>query len=53
MQRKSSRGFLIVIVLVAFAAGAGCDKLKARDRLNKGVNAYKNGQFDEAIEDFK
>ena len=31
----------------------GCDKLKARDKLNKGVNAYKDGQFDRAIEDFK
>src|SRR6266550_3702485 len=30
-----------------------CHKLKARDLLNKGVNAFKNGQYDEAIEDFK
>ena len=37
----------------AVAAGAGCDKLRARDKLNKGVKAYKNAQFDLAIEDFK
>ena len=38
--------FLLVIVAAAVAAGAGCDKLRARDKLNKGVNAYKNAQFD-------
>jgi tetratricopeptide (TPR) repeat protein len=32
---------------------AGCDKLKARDLLNKGVAAFKNGQYDTAVEDFK
>ena len=47
---------IALIVLMAFSA-AGCanviDKLKARDALNKGVGAYKNAQFDEAIERFK
>ena len=32
---------------------AGCDKLKARDLLNKGVAAFKNGKYDDSIEDFK
>jgi tetratricopeptide (TPR) repeat protein len=32
---------------------SGCNKLKARDLLNKGVAAFKNGHSDEAIEDFK
>jgi tetratricopeptide (TPR) repeat protein len=32
---------------------SGCNKLKARDLLNKGVNAFKAGQSDAAIEDFK
>lgn len=37
-----------------FAAGfSGCNKLKARDLLNKGVGAFKNGQYDAAVEDFK
>jgi len=53
MQRKPHVLFLSVIVLAALAAGAGCDKLRARDKLNKGVAAYKNAQFDVAIEDFK
>ena len=39
--------------LLALAVGAaGCSKLKARDLLNKGVTAFKNGQSDAAIEDF-
>jgi len=53
MQGKPHIWFLVAVVLAALAAGAGCDKLRARDRLNKGVNAYKSGQFDQAIEDFK
>jgi tetratricopeptide (TPR) repeat protein len=43
----------VLFLVVALAFVAGCDKLKARDRLNKGVQAYKGGQFDAAIEDFK
>jgi len=53
MQRKPHVLFLSAIILAALAAGVGCDKLRARDKLNKGVQAYKNGQFDTAIEDFK
>jgi tetratricopeptide (TPR) repeat protein len=34
-------------------ASAGCDKLKARDQLNKGVAAYKNARYEQAIENFK
>jgi tetratricopeptide (TPR) repeat protein len=39
-------------LLLAFAA-SGCDKLKARDHLNKGVNNYRNAQFQPAIMHFK
>jgi len=53
MQRKPHLTFLVAVVLASIVAGVGCDKLRARDKLNKGVNAYKNAQFDEAIEDFK
>jgi len=41
------------VVVAAVVAGGGCDKLRARDKLNKGVQAYKAGQTDLAIEDFK
>lgn len=40
-------------LLVLVVGVSGCNKLKARDLLNKGVGAFKNGQYDEAIEDFK
>ena len=41
-------------VLVVLAAGvSGCNKLKARNLLNKGVAAYKEAQYDRAIENFK
>jgi len=39
-------------VLLALAA-CGCDRLKARDHLNKGVAAYRNAQFQPAIMHFK
>jgi tetratricopeptide (TPR) repeat protein len=46
-------------ILVVFAAalvmlcGTGCNKLKARDNLNKGVQAYKNSKFEQAIDHFQ
>lgn len=44
----------VVVLLAAGLAGvAGCNKLRARDLLNRGVQAYKLGQFDKAEEDFK
>jgi tetratricopeptide (TPR) repeat protein len=42
----------IAVLAIAFGA-AGCAKLKARDLLNKGVSAFRNGQYDASIEDFK
>jgi len=51
---KSLHRFLsgAVVVLLALSVG-GCNKLKARDALNKGVQSYKSGQFDDAIDKFK
>jgi tetratricopeptide (TPR) repeat protein len=41
-------------VLLILAAGfSGCNKLKARDLLNKGVTAFKNGQYDQAVDQFQ
>lgn len=31
----------------------GCNQLKARDQLNKGVQAYKSARFEEAVEHFQ
>ena len=46
---------LIVILGVAALAlvGTSCQKLKARDQLNKGVQSFKNAQYDQAVEHFK
>jgi tetratricopeptide (TPR) repeat protein len=44
---------LVVLMAVGLAGVAGCNKLRARDLLNQGVQAYKLGQFDQAEEDFK
>src|SRR5579863_8589845 len=43
---------LAALLIFVFAV-SGCNKLKARDLLNKGVVAFKAGQSDAAIEDFK
>jgi tetratricopeptide (TPR) repeat protein len=51
---SSFRRAAALLALFVFAAGlSGCNKLKARDLLNKGVAAFKNGQYDAAVEDFK
>lgn len=48
-RRISSLAALVILIFGV----SGCNKLKARDLLNKGVNAFKAGQSDAAIEDFK
>lgn len=52
MQRKPTITLMLAVMAIAFMAG-GCDKLRARDQLNKGVEAFSNGQYDKAIENFK
>ncbi len=44
--------FAVALIAVGFGA-SGCTKLKARDDLNKGVAAYRDGKYDQAIEYFK
>ena len=51
--RLSRRAAACAALLVLVAGVSGCNKLKARDDLNKGVGAFKNGQYDTAIEFFK
>ena len=53
--RRASAGTLAATVgLIALAVlSVGCNKLKARDNLNKGVNAFKAGQYTAAADDFK
>jgi hypothetical protein len=51
--RIARRVAALASLFVLVAAASGCSKLKSRDLLNKGVAAFKNGQSDAAIEDFK
>lgn len=43
----------LLAVGVTLLATLGCDKLRARDQLNKGVAAYKNAKYEEAIDKFQ
>jgi tetratricopeptide (TPR) repeat protein len=49
----TSVAVLVAATCITAFGAAGCAKLKARDMLNKGVAAYRDGKFDLAIEDFK
>jgi tetratricopeptide (TPR) repeat protein len=52
-MNKTGRVLAVLAVLLALLSAVGCNKLRARDQLNKGVNSYKNAQYEEAIEHFK
>jgi Tfp pilus assembly protein PilF len=47
--------YLVVLAALAGLAllATGCNKLKARDSLNRGVQAYKNTQYTQAVERFE
>jgi len=51
-NKNSLALFAMAMIAVGFGA-SGCTKLKARDDLNKGVAAYRDGKYDQAIEYFK
>jgi len=45
--------FILVLTAVLLVSATGCEKLRARDNLNKGVQAYKNAQYPLAVGFFK
>ncbi len=49
----ASKALSLAAILILLFGITGCSKLRARDLLNKGVAAFKNAQFDAAVEDFK
>ncbi|MFN3322074.1 MAG: tetratricopeptide repeat protein [Bryobacteraceae bacterium] len=53
MKRNLFLPLAVLAAALLMLAGTGCEKLKARDHLNKGVQAYKNAKYSEAIEHFK
>src|SRR5215470_6194763 len=52
-MNKTGRVLTILAAGLALLSAVGCDKLRARDQLNKGVQSYKNAKYEEAIEHFK
>ena len=44
--------FLVAVAALA-VLGSSCRQLQSRDQLNKGVQAFKNAQYPEAVESFK
>ena len=51
------RNHSTILALAATASllfvSSGCEKLRARDNLNQGVNAFKNAKFADAVSHFK
>ena len=41
------------LVALILGSATGCNRLKARDQLNKGVQAFKNARYEEATEHFQ
>jgi tetratricopeptide (TPR) repeat protein len=52
-MKKSVRVLALIAVGVLMLSAAGCNKLRARDQLNKGVASYKNARYEEAIDHFQ
>jgi tetratricopeptide (TPR) repeat protein len=52
-MNKSIRLLTLAAAALALISAVGCNKLRARDQLNKGVTAYKNAKYEEAIDDFQ
>lgn len=52
-MNKLIRLLTVAAVVLALFSSGGCDKLRARDQLNKGVTAYKNAKYEEAIDHFQ
>src|SRR5580704_3114558 len=52
-MNKTLRLLTLAAVALALFSSVGCDKLKARDQLNKGVKSYKDNHYEEAINHFQ
>ena len=48
-----TRWICLVLLLVLPFAMTGCNKLKAKDQLNKGIQAYKDKEFEQAEKNFE
>lgn len=52
-MKTSLKVVAVAGAILVMLSATGCDKLRARDQLNKGVASYKNNQFEQAIGHFK
>ena len=52
-MNKTLRVLTLAAVALALFSSLGCDKLRARDQLNKGVQAYKDNHYEQAIDHFQ
>jgi Tfp pilus assembly protein PilF len=53
MNRPTRFTALAVVLAGMVLSMSGCNRLAARDQLNKGVDAYKSGKYEEAIGHFQ
>jgi tetratricopeptide (TPR) repeat protein len=52
-MKTTQRLLVVFAAALVMLSSTGCAKLKARDHLNKGVQAYKNSKFEQAIDHFQ
>lgn len=53
MNRSARFSVLAAAMIVLLTLTTGCNKLKARDQLNKGVQAFKSAKYEDAINHFQ
>lgn len=52
-MKTSARLVTVLAVAAALLSSLGCNKLRARDHLNKGVQEYRNAHYEQAIDHFQ
>jgi tetratricopeptide (TPR) repeat protein len=52
-MKNTAKVLVVLAAGLVLLLGTGCSKLKARDQLNKGVQAFKNNKFEQAIDHFQ
>jgi tetratricopeptide (TPR) repeat protein len=52
-MKTGARLATVLAVAAALLSSVGCNKLRARDQLNKGVQSYRSAHYEEAIDHFQ
>ena len=52
-MNKNLKIITLAAAALALLSSVGCNKLRARDQLNKGVESYKNNHYEQAIDHFQ